>query len=70
MEYPTHDKGLRERSDRQRRVRSSGTFWTCSSTYSKTGICLSFYFSPTPLLPVRGRGVPDHLSLKKLNLGL
>ena len=52
---PTHDKGHVERTWRQRRIRTRGTPWTCSSIYPKTRICLTILcLSPTLLTLTRG----------------
>ena len=39
-------KVMRKRPDRQRRIRTQGTPWTCSSIYPKSRICLFYYFMP------------------------
>ena len=71
MGVPTHDKGHAERPDMQRQVRTRGAPWTCLNVYPKTRICL-FYYSMTftNSSDINGGAIPDHLSLKKINLEL
>ena len=53
-----------------RRVRARGPPWICLSVYPKTKICLFYYFTTfTNFWHERG-AIPDHLSLKKINLEL
>ena len=45
--------------------------WTCLSVYPKTKICLFYYFTTfTNSSDIYGGAIPDHLSLKKINLEL
>ena len=48
-----------------------GPPWTCPSIYPKTKICLFYYFTTfTNSSDIKGGAIPDHLSLKKINLEL
>ena len=50
---------------------SSGNPWICLSVYPKTRICLFYYFTTfTNSSDINGGAIPDHLSLKKINLKL
>ena len=71
MGVPTHDKGHAERPDMQRRVRTQGTPWNCSSIYPKTRICLFYYFTTfTNSSDINGGLSSTTFSLKKINLEL
>ena len=50
-EIPTMTKVMRTSTYRQRWLSTWGILWICSSIYPQTRICLSCYFSLTPLLP-------------------
>ena len=48
-----------------------GPPWTCPSIYPKTKICLFYYFTTfTNFSDINVGAIPDHLSLKKINLEL
>ena len=71
MGVPTHDKVMRERPDRQGESGLKGPTWTCLSIYPKTRICLFYYFMTfTNSSDINGGAIPDHLSLKEINLKL
>ena len=50
---PTHDKGHENEALQKRQLRTWGILWTCTNICPKTWICLSCYFSTTPM-----RGCP------------
>ena len=68
---PTHDKVMRESPDGQGESGLKGAPWICLSVYSKTRICLFYYFTIfTNSSDINRGAIPDHLSLKKINLEL
>ena len=71
MGVSTHDKGHAEKPDMQRRVRTQGTPWNCSSIYPQTRICLFYYFKTfTNSFDINGGLSLTTFSLKKINLEL
>ena len=75
MGVPTHDEVMRESSDGQGESELEGLLSrTCLSVYPKTRICLFYYFMTfTNSSDINGGGVgvgaiPDHFSLKEINL--
>ena len=68
---PTHDKVKRERPDGQDKSGLEGRPRTCLSVYPKTRICLFYYFTTfTNSSDSNGGAIPNHLSLKEINLEL
>ena len=66
-EFPPMTKVMRRGSDIERRIRTREAPWTCP----KTKICLFYYFTTfTNSSDIKGGAIPDHLSLKKINLEL
>ena len=71
LEFPSMTKVMRRGSDMQSRIRTREAPWTCLSIYPKTKICLFYYFTTfTNSSDIKGGAIPDHLSLKKINLEL
>ena len=70
-EVPTHDKVMRESPDGQGESELEGPPRICLSVYPKTRICLFYYFMTfTNSSDINGGAIPDHLSLKEINLEL